>query len=144
MAVVATLLMTILLPSTASPVPPAHLVARALVFETPLAKFISVANSEDRDKRLTWEYDGCSAPVIGSTGRSFDFVDACRRHDFAYRNLGKLDGGKWWTAQIRAQVDSIFKQDMLANCAARSIFSRTTCRIWAETFYRAVRTYAGP
>ena len=126
MAVVASLLLAACM--TAAPPPPApHVVVRSLVFDTSLARF-----------------DGCSVPVLGSTGRTFDFFDACRRHDFAYRNLGRLDDGKWWTPQMRARVDSIFRRDMLANCAGRQPSARATCNAWAETFYRAVRIYAGP
>ena len=43
---------------------------------------------------LDWSTDGCSAPLIGSEGRTFDFRIPCARHDFSYRNftaLGLLD-----------------------------------------------------
>ena len=129
----------------ATPPPPApHVVARQLVFNTTLDTFVSTADSDMRDTRLTWTTDGCSVPVLGSTGRTFDFFNACRRHDFAYRNLGKLDGGKWWTPNMRARVDSVFKKDMLSDCKKRPTSARKTCTAWAETFYRAVRVYAGP
>lgn len=129
----------------ATPAPPAaHVVARQLVFSTPLVQFVKTAESHARDQRLTWTTDGCSVPVLGSTGRTFDFSDACRRHDFAYRNLGKLDNGKWWTAKMRARVDAVFKKDMLSDCKKRSHSTRTSCSAWAETYYRAVRIYAGP
>ena len=35
---------------------------------------------------LDWSNDGCSAPIVGSEGRSFNFRAACDRHDFGYRN----------------------------------------------------------
>jgi Prokaryotic phospholipase A2 len=129
---------------TASPPPAPHVIAESLVFQTSLTKFIAIADSDTRDSRLDWSTDGCSVPVIGSTGRSFNFYSACRRHDFAYRNIGKLDGGKWWTASMRARIDAVFKKDMLANCAVRPTTTKRTCVAWAETFYRAVRAYAGP
>lgn len=142
MAVVASFLLAACM--SAAPPPAPHVVARSLVFNTTLKKFVAVAESGKRDSRLDWTTDGCSVPVLGSTGRTFDFYDACRRHDFAYRNLGRLDGGKWWTAQMRARVDSVFKKDMLSDCAARSASTRPSCNAWAETYYRAVRIYAGP
>lgn len=142
MAVLGSILFVACMAATPPPAP--HTVARTLVFKTPLSVFLSTADSTERDGRLTWTTDGCSVPVLGSTGRTFDFYNACRRHDFAYRNLGKLDGGKWWTAQMRARVDVVFKKDMLADCAKRTKTSRQSCTAWAETFYRAVRTYAGP
>jgi hypothetical protein len=129
---------------SATPPPPAHVVAKKLVFNTSLATFIRTADSGNRDSRLTWTTDGCSVPVLGSSGRTYDFYNACRRHDFAYRNIGKLDGGQWWTAEMRAKVDMVFKKDMLANCRQRPKAARTSCTAWAETYYSAVRVYAGP
>lgn len=141
MAVLASILATACM--AVSPPPPANVVAERLVFNTSLTKFIQVADSKGRDKRLTWTTDGCSAPVLGSTGRTFDFYNACRRHDFAYRNIGKLDGGKWWTPEMKAKVDAVFKKDMLANCKKRPRTARATCSAWAEVFYSAVRVYVG-
>lgn len=129
---------------SATPPPAAHVVAKKLVFNTSLTTFIKQADAESRDSRLTWTTDGCSVPVLGSTGRTFDFYNACRRHDFAYRNIGKLDGGKWWTPEMRAKVDAVFKKDMLLNCKPRKSAARKACTAWAETYYSAVRAYAGP
>jgi hypothetical protein len=39
---------------------------------------------------LDWTTDGCSAPIVGSEGRSFNFRAACDRHDFGYRNFKAL------------------------------------------------------
>jgi len=115
-----------------------------LTFSTPINQFSAIAASPTRDPRLDWTTDGCSAPVIGSTGRSFDFTEACRRHDFAYRNFRVVDDGKKWTSALRDRVDRRFRIDMRTHCATRSRFDRPACRAWAETFYRFVRTYAGP
>jgi hypothetical protein len=142
MAVLASILVAACM--SAAPPPAPDVVARALVFNKSLVTFIKIADSVTRDARLTWTTDGCSVPVLGSTGRTFNFFNACRRHDFAYRNLRKIDGGKWWTPQMRARVDSVFKKDMLTDCAKRNKTARASCTAWAETFYRAVRTYAGP
>jgi len=129
---------------SATPPPAAHVVAQNLVFKTSLTRFIQIADSTSKDSRLTWTTDGCSVPVLGSTGRTFDFYNACRRHDFAYRNIGKLDGGKWWTAEMREKVDSVFRKDMLAHCRQRPKNTRRSCTAWAETYFTAVRVYAGP
>lgn len=123
---------------------PAQDVARSLVFDRSLSSFIATADSRDRDPRLDWSTDGCSAPVVGSTGRTFDFYDACRRHDFAYRNFSRLLGGKLWTSSLRARIDAVFKKDMLADCRRRTGASKTSCIGWADTFYQFVRAYAGP
>ena len=114
------------------------------VFRTPLATFISTADSSTRDARLDWSSDGCSAPIIESTGRTFDFRNACRRHDFGYRNYSRLDNGTKWTSALRARVDAVFLKDMHADCARRPRVVRASCTLWAQTFYRFVRTYAGP
>lgn len=119
-------------------------IAMRLEFDTPIAEFVSAAQSVQRDARLDWSSDGCSAPVIGSTGRSFDFTDACRRHDFAYRNLGRLDAGRKWTAALRARVDSKFLSDMRVHCDARQRRDKAACRAWANLFYSAVRQFSGP
>ena len=142
MTAVISLLFAASLVATSPPEP--QVIAHSLVFETSLKKFLSLADSDRKDSRLDWNTDGCSAPITGSTGVWFDFYNACRRHDFAYRNLGKIDGGKWWTSQMRARVDSVFKKDMLANCATRSSWTRPMCNALAETYYRAVRIHAGP
>jgi hypothetical protein len=63
-----------------------------LVFNTSLPAFIETLHS--KSAMLGWfdqSSDLCSAPIIGSTGRSFDFAQACERHDFAYRNYKLLD-----------------------------------------------------
>lgn len=128
----------------AARLPSKYQVTSRLTFSVSLAQFIATADSPDRDARLDWTTDGCSAPVVGSTGRSFDFTDACRRHDFAYRNFQDIDSGKKWTSSLRDRVDRRFRTDMRAHCAQRSVIDRTPCKWWAETFYRFVRTYAGP
>ena len=143
MYVVCTLLVTACL-GGGRPLPPAHSVVETLVFRTTLASFIRTAESSLHDVRLDWSTDGCSAPVVGGSGRTFDFGDACRRHDFAYRNLSRLDGGRWWSATMRARVDRVFRNDMTAACARRSATSRPSCNAWALVFYRAVRAWAGP
>lgn len=115
-----------------------------LVFRVPLSQFIEVADSTDKNNELNWTTDGCSVPVLESSGRTFDFLKACRRHDFAYRNFGKIDGGKRWTSSLRARVDAVFLKDMRADCQPRPSVIRKTCRTWAQTYYTFVRTYGGP
>jgi hypothetical protein len=102
-----------------------------------LETFLAARSSADRDARLDWSTDGCSAPLVGSRGRSFDFHDACLRHDFGYRNhkaLGRLD------EERRRHVDEVFLADMRASCAARERL-RARCRRWAWLFYAAVRRF---
>lgn len=123
---------------------PPHIVVDTLMFRQPLSAFIKEADSPKHDTRLDWTTDGCSAPVVGSTGRTFDFYNACRRHDFAYRNYARIQSGKLWTSVLRARVDAVFKKDMLADCTRRPIADRASCKGWMDLFYSVVRTYAGP
>ena len=143
MAILCTLIATACLSVSASPAPPAHVVAESLVFNKSLKSFIATADAKARDKRLDWTSDGCSAPIIGSTGRTFNFYNACRRHDFAYRNFSRLDKGKWWSEALRARVDTVFKKDMALDCASRSLVDKKSCMTWMSIFYEAVRAYAG-
>lgn len=112
-------------------------------FRLSLPAFVALAESDHRDRRLDWSSDGCSAPMVGSTGRSFDFTDACRRHDFAYRNYRTIDKGRHWNEKLRHRIDAKFRSDMMTTCATRPRTMRAMCRGWARTFFRAVRTWGG-
>ena len=116
----------------------------AWVFSTPLRDFIAAANDPKHDGQLVWDSDKCSAPVLGSAGKTYDFSDACRRHDFGYRNFSRIDGGKKWTKALRERVDRRFLTDMRDSCAARKKIERAPCRTWADLYYTAVRQYGGP
>jgi hypothetical protein len=116
-----------------------------LMFATSLSAFVTNANTAS--PALDWSTDHCSAPLVGNTGRSFDFTNSCRRHDFAYRNLKRFDRrepGAWWNSQWRVAVDQQFRRDLRSQCEGRPLSQRITCRWWAEIFYRAVRTFGGP
>ena len=101
------------------------------------------------DLWFDWTTDGCSAPLIGDTGLSFDFRESCVRHDFGYRNLRLLEsrygtGRTYWNATNRKRVDQQFWKDMKAHCRGRALPLRPSCNAWAETFFRAVRIAGGP
>jgi hypothetical protein len=100
-----------------------------------LDDFLAYRASPDRDPRLDWSSDECSAPVVGSTGASFDFTDACLRHDFGYRNYRRLG----LFEERKPLVDDRFLTDMRAHCETRSPDERRRCDVWARTFYLAVR-----
>jgi len=85
---------------------------------------------------LDWSTDGCSAPVVGSEGRTFDFRSACARHDFSYRNfsaLGLLD------ETLRARIDEQFRRDLYRSCERQLRTRRVRCVAWAELFVEVVR-----
>ncbi|CAB4673783.1 MAG: hypothetical protein F2650_03525 [Actinobacteria bacterium] len=129
---------------TPLPLPSAQSVAENLLFHTSLPAFVATASSPIRDDRLNWGTDGCSAPIIQSTGRSFDFYAACWRHDFGYRNMSQLKNGRVWSETLRLRIDQRFRKDMRASCASKVRVTRIQCLTWAETFFRTVRRFGAP
>ncbi|MEY4339280.1 MAG: hypothetical protein RLZ14_1130 [Actinomycetota bacterium] len=117
------------------------------VFGLPLLDFL--AHRPGGDPWFDWSTDGCSAAMLGSSGHSHDFRDACVRHDFAYRNLKLLErrygtGRSYWNSASRKQVDLQFRADMRAHCKRRGWLLRLPCYAWAEVYYRGVRLLGGP
>ena len=94
-------------------------------------------------RELDWTTDYCSSPLVGNTGRSFNFTMSCRRHDFAYRNYKRIDSGIYWSEPLRRRIDDRFSVDMHDACRTRPRLDHLTCTAWASIFYRTVRTYAG-
>ncbi len=118
-----------------------------MAFSVPLSTF--TATRAHGDSWFDWSTDGCSAPLVGDTGRSFDFREACIRHDFGYRNLRLLEsrygsGRTYWNATNRKRVDQQFLNDMKAHCRGRAFTLRPTCNLWADIYFRAVRIAGGP
>ena len=118
-----------------------HVVDQA-VFETSLRDFVRGKSSLRREHRhLDWTTDYCSAPIVGNEGRSFNFRNACMRHDFAYRNyrrLGVLD------APMRDAIDEVFHGDLVDSCLPKRVSLRLRCLAWAEMFFEIVRVAGGP
>jgi Prokaryotic phospholipase A2 len=145
--VAVTILLTVASPATAGSVHSAsadQAFVERLLYSTPIAGFV---NAVDSDPWFDWSTDLCSAPLVGNTGRSFNFTNACRRHDFGYRNLVLLDhryGGGHWSSASRQRVDLLFRSDMRNHCYSRPWYDEPTCLAWAETFYRVVRLVGGP
>lgn len=118
-----------------------------LAFTVPLSTFSSARATGD--PWFDWSTDGCSAPLIGDSGLTFNFREACVRHDFGYRNLKLLErrygsGRSYWNAANRKRVDDQFLIDMKAHCRSRALPLRPTCNLWADIFHRAVRIAGGP
>ncbi|MFM7046867.1 MAG: phospholipase A2 [Actinomycetota bacterium] len=130
-----------------SPIPNRAVIDQ-LVFHTPLAEF---RRERTRARRLhRWlivTTDGCSAPLVGSKGRSFDFRLACERHDLAYANysaLSRLGFGVKWDADLRVKVDDQFQHDLQQSCVRRRHSERLRCDSWAVIYFHSVRVAAGP
>jgi hypothetical protein len=125
-----------------------------MLFHTSLSAFVADAKShlgpDGRvgDAWFDWSTDFCSAPLVGNTGRSFNFTDPCRRHDFGYRNSKLLDqrygAGRYWNGDARKRIDQQFLADMKATCRGRFFLNIPPCMSWAYTFYSVVRAAGGP
>lgn len=152
--VAVTSFLTVLSPAHAAPRPTAiHTAAidsayvQRMMFGLSLRDFLF--NASVGDSWFDWSTDYCSAPMVGSTGMSFDFRSPCRRHDFGYRNLKLLErrygtGSTYWSSYSRLQVDKQLLADMQAHCRTRAPFLQPSCNTWALTFYAAVRIAGGP
>ena len=145
--VAVTSVLTVASPASAGPVHSASTdrdFVEHLLYATPISGFIAAVGG---DAWFDWSTDFCSAPFVGSTGRSFNFINACRRHDFGYRNLQLLErryGRDTWNSSSRRRVDQQFLADMKSHCRSRPWYDEPTCFAWAETFYTAVRLAGGP
>lgn len=145
--VAVTSVLTVASPASAGPVrsAPADLAEiEHLLYVTPMDQFIAAVGV---DNWLDWTTDFCSAPLVGNTGRTFNFTKPCRRHDFGYRNLQLLDrryGTHDWNPANRLRVDQQLLTDMYSHCHARAWYDKPTCFAWASVFYTAVRIAGGP
>ncbi len=127
-----------------TPLPSAQSVAETLLFRNSLPAVVAIADSPTHDVRLDWSTDGCSAPIVQSTGRSFDFYNACRRHDFGYRNMSRFKNGRVWNETVRLRIDGQFRKDARASCTSKLRLTKMQCLAWAETYFRAVRSFGAP
>lgn len=145
---VATLLPTHVAAAVAPSPAPDRLIVDRLVFDVPLKQFrVERSRTKRQHRWLITTTDGCTAPLVGSSGKSFDFRLACERHDLAYANystLARLNLGVAWNAELRARVDDQFQRDLQALCARRRHSERLRCDAWVVVFFHAVRLAAGP
>lgn len=118
-----------------------------MMFGTSISAFAWIADRGD--PWFDWTTDWCSAPLVGSTGRTFDFRMPCRRHDFGYRNLQRMErrygsGATFWNPTSRVRIDRQLRTDMTMHCRARRWQDQPSCLVWTEAFYAAVRVAGGP
>ena len=117
------------------------------LWEVPLPVFI--ASTTQPDPWFDWSTDGCSAPLMGGHGVAYDFRDSCRRHDFGYRNMRRLErrygtGHSYWNHTTRLLIDRQFLSDMSSSCHHRHFLVRPICSTWAHIYYVVVRQFGGP
>ncbi|MEV0903051.1 phospholipase [Actinoplanes sp. NPDC049802] len=91
----------------------------------------------DRDRwasyRFDWSTDLCTGAPEAPFG--FDFSDACRRHDFGYRNY--RDAGAF--ADHKTRLDEAFRVDLRRVCDARPLAAQPPCNAIAFTYHQAVK-----
>lgn len=91
-----------------------------------------------------WDSDDCSAPIVGSTGLSYDFTHPCHRHDFGYRNYKRLEAETavdTWNEVSKLSTDDQLLADAREHCSGRPWYLKNQCLAWAQVFYLAVRAF---
>ena len=115
---------------------------RHIEFDLDIASFARQRFSMRRQyPTLDWTTDGCSAPIVGSEGRSFNFRTACDRHDFGYRNFKALG---LFDTSTRTLFDEQLHRDMNTSCDSQRRTLKVRCIAWSEIFYTMVRAAGGP
>lgn len=113
-------------------------IANEIMFTHTLGTFISIDKPVHRPP-FNWSDDGCSVPWGIKTlaaGYSSRFLNACKRHDFGYRNYGPRSALKLGSAgyfDYRKKIDGKFLNDMY------SLSSSNGDRAVALAFYNALR-----
>ena len=100
-------------------------------FSTSLNGFQTVRAQQPYADQLDWSSDGCSSSPDNPFG--FDFVKACHRHDFSYRNYKRQAR---FNETTRLTIDNKFKSDLYEICAGNWACNRT-----ADVYYAAVRQF---
>ncbi|WP_245782404.1 phospholipase [Actinokineospora terrae] len=101
------------------------------LFSQSLTQFQTTRANRPYATQLDWSTDGCSNSPDNPFG--FNFVKACYRHDFGYRNYKKQ--GRF-TETTRLSIDNNFKTDLYTICAGNWSCNRT-----ADVYYAAVRQF---
>jgi hypothetical protein len=101
------------------------------LFSTSLTSFQTVRAQQPYGDQLDWGSDGCSSSPDNPFG--FNFVKACYRHDFGYRNYKRQSR---FSEPNRLSIDNNFKKDLYEICAGNWACDRT-----ADIYYAAVREF---
>ena len=146
-AVTAVLVLFVLLGSAGCTPKPTVAELDRKVFATSLGTFDRwLASAPERldsaaARRRPWDVSTDLCSSAPDTGPVFDFRVPCIRHDFAWRNLRRLQarlGGSIDTRARRLDASRQFLRDMEATCAARPPVQRNACRGIARAYFAAV------
>lgn len=92
-------------------------------------------------RRRPWDVSTDLCSSAPDAGPVFDFRVPCIRHDFAWRNLRRLQarlGGQIDTRARRLDASRQFLRDLDGTCAVRPLVQRSACRALARTYFAAV------
>ncbi|MFC4856291.1 phospholipase [Actinophytocola glycyrrhizae] len=106
-------------------------VTDSYLYSYSLNGFQNVRAQQPYASQLDWSSDGCSSSPDNPFG--FNFVKACYRHDFGYRNYKRQSR---FNESTRLTVDNNFKEDLYEICAGNWSCNRT-----ADVYYAAVRQF---
>jgi len=106
-----------------------------LLFSEDMSTFLT-AKENTNPPSLIWTDDGCSDSPDKPLG--YDFLHACQRHDFGYRNY-KFQGRLSFAGTNRKNIDDNLARDMQAECNRYGIVKKKACEEIAENYYIAVR-----
>jgi hypothetical protein len=132
-AVVAAMLVSTVAASAALDPGQLRQVTDQYLFSTSLNSFQTIRAQQPYNGQLDWSSDGCSSSPDNPFG--FNFVKACYRHDFGYRNYKKQTR---FNETTRLTIDNNFKTDLYTICAGNWACNRT-----ADVYYAAVRQFGG-
>ena len=109
-----------------------------LIFKSSMKTFQKARKAKNPSK-CNWSSDNCSWSPDKPDG--FNFVPACQRHDFGYRNT---KAQKRFTKAMKKKVDDNFKKDLYNYCNGFSgiwSYKGVICRRYADTYVFFVRKY---
>lgn len=132
-AVVAAMLVSTVAASAALDPGQLRQVTDQYLLSTNLNSFQTIRAQQPYNGQLDWSSDGCSSSPDNPFG--FNFVKACYRHDFGYRNYKKQSR---FNETTRLTIDNNFKTDLYTICAGNWACNRT-----ADVYYAAVRQFGG-
>ena len=101
------------------------------LFSSSLNNFQTIRGQQPYGDQLDWGSDGCSNSPDNPFG--FNFVKACYRHDFGYRNYKRQAR---FNETTRLSIDNNFKDDLYEICNGNWACNRT-----ADVYYAAVRQF---
>lgn len=103
------------------------------LFALRLPEFSAIRVERPHGKQIDWSSDGCSSSP--DTPLGFDFLSACHRHDFGYRNY---KAQARFDETSRLSLDTLFRADLYSVCGRNWVCQRT-----ADIYYAAVREFGG-